>query len=90
MSQPHSPLRSFTVVMVGMVLLMAGMAALGIWVAAAGGDAFGLALGGGIVMVIFLATGFTLLVLAYRRRGGLLKQRPTASEARTYREDYRS
>ncbi len=74
--------------MFGMVLVFAGLGALGIWLVAAGRDAFWPALGAGIATVIFFA-GFLLLVIAYRRRGGLLEEKPTAREVETYREDYR-
>lgn len=45
--------------------------------------------GAGLATVVFLTTGFVLLILAYRHRGGLLEQKPTATDIQTYREDYR-
>lgn len=89
MAESRSRLSSFTVVLAGMMLVLGGMGALGIWLAAAAKCTYWYALGARLATVVFLTTGFVLLILAYRHRGGLLEQKPTASGIQTYREDYR-
>lgn len=89
MAESRSRLSSYTVVLAGMMLVFAGMGALGIWLAAAAKNTYRYALGAGLATVVFLTTGFVLLILAYRHRGGLLEEKPTATDIETYREDYR-
>ena len=82
-------LSSFSAVMVGLVLVFAGFAALGWWLAAAGERAFWQAVGTGITALVCFSVGPLLLTLAAKRRGGLLRWRPSRSEVQIYRAEYR-
>ena len=82
-------LGSFSAVMAGLILVFAGFAALGWWLAAAGARAGWQVLGTGVAMVVCFPTGFVLVGLAARRPGGLLRWRPSRAEVRRYRREYR-
>lgn len=85
----HSWLGSYSAVFVGFVLVFGGFAALGWWLAAVAARAGWQALGTGIAVVLCFGAGFALLSLAGKRRGGLLRWRPTGSEKRKYRAQFR-
>lgn len=87
-SDRSSWLGSFSAVMTGLVLVFAGFAALGWWLAAAGRGAVWQA-APGIAAIVCFAVGFTLLALAVKRRSGLMRWRPTRRELETYRTEYR-
>lgn len=79
----------FSAVMVGLVLVFAGFAALGWWLAAAGERAFWQVVGTGIATLVCFSVGLVLVGLASRRRGGLLNWWPNRTELRIYRDRYR-
>ena len=78
-------LSSFSAIMVGLVLVFAGFAALGWWLAATGEQAFWQSLGTGITVVVCFSVGLAVLVPAIKRRGGLLTWRPTHRQREIYR-----
>ncbi len=82
-------LGSYSAVFVGFVLVFGGFAALGWWLAAAAERAGWQVLGTGIAVVVCFGVGFALLILAAKRRSGLLRWRPTRSEKQTYRAEFR-
>lgn len=89
MRDSRSGLASFSAVMVGFVLVLASFALLGLWLAAAGDHMTTSAIAAGVGFGVCLLSGLIILVLAYRRRGGLLRASPTRDEIETYRDDYR-
>ena len=82
-------LQSFSAALVGIVLVFAGFAALGCWLTALGEGTVWQSVGTGIATLICFVVGFSLLVIAVKRRGGLLRARPTQQQRRTYRAQYR-
>lgn len=89
MADSKSRLGSFNAVMAGFILLLAGMAGLGLSLTDAAHASTTLAIGAGIVTVVCLSSGMVVLLFAYRRRGGLMREKPSPSDVETYREDYR-
>ena len=87
--QHKSWLSSFPAVFLGFVLVFAGFGGLGWWLAATGQRAEWQMIGTGIATVVFFAVGFTLLTIAGKRRGGLLRWRPSRRELDTYKQEYR-
>lgn len=85
----HRFLRSYAAVMLGLVAVLAGMAALGLFLGFAGEGASTSATVLAVVAVTTLTGGLSLLVATFHRRGGLLRARMSPEDRATYRREYR-
>jgi hypothetical protein len=73
----------------GLLLLLGGMAAVGIFLSAAGAHSLTMTVVFGVVMAVCFTVGCGVLTVSARRRGGVLNARPTRAEHRNYRARYR-
>jgi len=79
----------YFVVITGLVLTLGGVAALALFLTAAGAG-FGLqAVALAVATIVGLGGGIALLMASARRRGGMLDAEPTAGERTTYWARYR-
>jgi hypothetical protein len=80
----------YRTIFIGIVLVLAGIAAAGCFLAAAGrGSAVGAVILS-VAAAVLLLGGLGLLAAGSRARGGMLWAAPTASERRHYSDVYRS
>lgn len=89
MAEKREFLKSYPAVVTGLVALLAGAAALGTCLTLAGEDARRWAIVLAVAAVAGIGGGLGLLVVVFRRRGGLLRAHLSQEERVTYREDYR-
>jgi hypothetical protein len=89
MSSGRSGLGRYRIVYAGVVLVLGGVAALGMFLVAAGNGSVAGALTLGLVALACLAGGATLVRVSARRRGGVLSADPTSAQRRRYRRTYR-
>lgn len=82
-------LESYSAVLVGLVLVLAGGAGLGVFLTLAGEGMSGGAVTAGVLGALGLTLGIGLLVAVFRRRGGLLRSRTSSAQRRRYRAEYR-
>jgi hypothetical protein len=89
MTSSRSGIGRYRVIVVGLVLMVGGVAALGCFLTAAGDHSTtGAIVLGALAGVLFIG-GFVLLRVSARRRGGVLSADPTPAERRVYRRMYR-
>ena len=74
----------YSVLIVGLMLVLGGVAALGIFLVAAGSHLGAQAAILALASVCLFTAGFVLLIRSVRRRGGLLDAAPTTAERDTY------
>jgi hypothetical protein len=79
----------YRIVLIGLVLVIGGVAAAGCFLTAAGRHSIAGALVLGALAGIISLTGVVMLWASARRRGGLLSAKPTAAQRRVYRRMYR-
>lgn len=84
----RSGLQHYRTIFVGMVMVLAGVAAAGCLLAAAGGGLLTGTVILSVVAAVLLLGGLALLTAGSRARGGMLSAVPTASERRRYRAVY--
>jgi ribosomal protein S9 len=89
MTSSRSGIGRYRVLFIGFVLVIGGVAALGCFLTAAGRHSTAGAIGLGIATALLLLTGFAILRVSARRRGGLLSAKPTRAERRVYGRMYR-
>jgi hypothetical protein len=89
MARARSGVGRYFVVITGLVLTLAGVAALALFLSAAGAGAGMRAVALGVAAVIGLGGGIALLTMSARRRGGMLDDEPTTGERVTYWEQHR-
>ena len=89
MTDDRAFLQSYSAVLVGLVLFLAGSAGLGIFLTMAGEGMSEGAVTAGIFGALGMAIGIGLLVVVFRRRGGLLRSRTSSAQRRRYRAEYR-
>ncbi|MDY6995032.1 MAG: hypothetical protein SW019_00450 [Actinomycetota bacterium] len=82
-------LASYSAVLAGLVLLLLGGAGVGVFLTFAGEGASTGAAVVGVLGAVGLTLGIALLVMAVRRRGGLLRSRTSAADRARYRQEYR-
>jgi len=76
--------------LVGIVLIFAGFAAMGWWLAATGSRAVSQSIGTGAATLLLFAAGLIVTTKAARHRGGLMQWQPSRAEVQTYRAEYRT
>ncbi len=89
MTDKRAFLESYSAVLVGLVLFLAGGAGLGVFLTLVGEGMSAGAVTAGILGALGLALGIGLLVVVFRRRGGLLRSRTSSAQRRRYRAEYR-
>ena len=89
MTENRTFLESYSAVLVGLVLFLAGSAGLGVFLTLAAEGMSGGAVTVAILGALGLALGIGLLVVVFRRRGGLLRSRTSSAQRRRYRAEYR-
>lgn len=89
MTDKRAFLESYSAVLVGLVLFLAGSAGLGVFLTLAAEGMSGGAVTVAILGALGLALGIGLLVVVFRRRGGLLRSRTSPAQRRRYRAEYR-
>ena len=89
MTDKRAFLESYSAVLVGLVLFLAGSAGLGVFLTLVGEGMSAGAVTAGILGALGLAIGIGLLVVVFRRRGGLLRSRTSSAQRRRYRAEYR-
>jgi hypothetical protein len=85
----RSGIGRYRVVLIGFVLVVGGVAALGCFLTAAGRHSTAGAVALAISAGLLLLTGFVMLRMSVRRRGGLLSAKPTRAQRRVYWRMYR-
>ena len=78
------------VLMSGLVVVLGGVAAFGVFLVAAGEELAAQAVLLGSGAAACFAIGFVVLTRAAKRRGGMLSAEPTAAQRRAYRSRHRS
>jgi hypothetical protein len=89
MTSSRTGLGRYRIVLIGLVLLVGGVAAAGCFLTAAGRHSIAGALVLGALAGIFLLTGVVILLRSARRRGGVLSAKPTKAQRRVYWRMYR-
>ena len=84
MSGQRSGIGRYAVTISGLVVVLAGVAALGVFLVAAGESLVAQAITLGLTAAACFAVGFVVLTRSAKRRGGLLDAEPTPAERRIY------
>jgi len=90
MTSNRSGIARYRAVLIGLVLVIGGVAAAGCVLTAAGRHSIAGAIVLGVLAGVILLTGVVMLWASARRRGGLLSAKPTAAQRRVYRRMYRN
>lgn len=89
MASSRSGIAQYRFIFVGVLLVFGGLAALGVFLVAAGEGSIAPTVILGLVAAGCLIGGISLVAASARRRGGLLSAEPTRAERRQYRLQYR-
>ena len=88
MSSQRAGVGRYSVLIVGLMLVLGGVATLGIFLVAAGAHLTAQAAILALVSACLFTTGFVLLTRSVRRRGGLLDAEPTTAERAIYHAEH--
>ena len=90
MSSQRGGVGRYSVLIVGLILVLGGVATLATFLAAAGAHLSAQAAILALASVCLFTVGFVLLTRSVRRRGGLLDATPTTAERATYHASHRA